>query len=397
MRRSLTAIWVVVLLLCILTSATMAFAALPRAGHVYVVLLENKSYSQVMGSSSMPYLKGLASQYTLASNYYANTHPSIGNYFMLTTGQIITNSDGYTGTVSSDNLVRRFLAAGRTWKAYAESLPYTGYVGGDKYPYIKHHNPFAYFSDVRNSSTQKMNIVPFSQFAADLANGQTPDYSFIIPNQNHNAHDCPAGMSSCSTSQKLRAADDWLKANVAPILSDGSFQQDGLLVILFDESTSSDSAKGGGHIVVVAAGPKVQRGYKATGFYQHQSLLRMLSESLGMTGFPGASASASNMSALFGIGSASSCVANSADHSVTICAPTAGSSYGSPVHVNGVATSSTGVRTTAVYLDGVKAFSTAGTAVDTYISTTPGTHRLTIQSWDPSSLVFKSTIYFTVN
>jgi phosphatidylinositol-3-phosphatase len=361
---------------------------------VYVVLLENKSYSQVMGSSSMPYLKGLASQYALATNFYANTHPSIGNYFMLTTGKIITNSDGYTGTVSSDNLVRHFLSAGKTWKVYAESLPYAGYIGGDRYPYIKHHNPFAYFSDVRNSSAEKMNIVPFTQFAGDLANRRTPDYSFIVPNNRHNAHDCPSGMSSCTTSQKLRAADDWLKANIARLFSDNSFQQDGLLVVVFDESTSADKAYGGGHIVMVAAGPKVKRGYKATGFYQHEDLLRMLGEAVGLESFPGAGASASNMNSLFGTSGSSSCVLNTADHTVTICTPASGSTYNSPVHVLAQAVSSTGAKTMAIYLDGTRAYSTSGNKVDTYISAAPGTHRLTVQVWDNNSFVFKSTIYF---
>ena len=51
-------------------------------------MLENASYSDVIGAASMPYLNSLAQKYALATNYYANTHPSIGNYFMLTTGQI---------------------------------------------------------------------------------------------------------------------------------------------------------------------------------------------------------------------------------------------------------------------------------------------------------------------
>ena len=51
---------------------------------------ENHSYSSVIGNAAMPYLNRLASQYGLATQYYANTHPSIGNYFMLTTGQMVT-------------------------------------------------------------------------------------------------------------------------------------------------------------------------------------------------------------------------------------------------------------------------------------------------------------------
>ena len=61
--------------------------AVPAASHVFLVVLENHGFSQVIGSPSMPYLNSLASQGALAANYFANTHPSIGNYFMLTTGQ----------------------------------------------------------------------------------------------------------------------------------------------------------------------------------------------------------------------------------------------------------------------------------------------------------------------
>jgi hypothetical protein len=60
-----------------------------------------------------------------------NTHPSIGNYFRLTTGKIITNNDGYKVTVIADNIVRHLLSAGKTWKEYTEELPSIGYTGGD--------------------------------------------------------------------------------------------------------------------------------------------------------------------------------------------------------------------------------------------------------------------------
>ena len=75
-------------------------------------------------------LNSLASQYGLATQYFANTHPSIGNYFMLTTGQLVTNDDGFTRTVGVDNIVRDLIAAGKTWKSYAESIP--TFVAGHK-------------------------------------------------------------------------------------------------------------------------------------------------------------------------------------------------------------------------------------------------------------------------
>jgi len=139
----------------------------------------------------MPYLNSLASQYDLATQYFANTHPSIGNYFMLTTGQLVTNDDGFAGTVGVDNIIRELITAGKTWKSYAESLPSTGYTGGDVYPYAKRHNPFSYFTDVVNSSTQLNNLVSLSQFGSDLANEQLPNFSFLVPSLLDDAHDGP--------------------------------------------------------------------------------------------------------------------------------------------------------------------------------------------------------------
>ncbi len=81
---------------------------------------ENHSFNEVIGNSAMPYLNGLAKSYVLATNYYAVTHPSIGNYFSLTTGRIITNNDSFSSTVYVDNIVRHLIAAGKTWKEYSE-------------------------------------------------------------------------------------------------------------------------------------------------------------------------------------------------------------------------------------------------------------------------------------
>lgn len=273
--------------------------AVPQFGHVVLLVEENHSYSSVIGSSAMPYLNSLAARYGLATNYYADIHQSIGNYFMLTTGRLITVDDSFTGTVDADNLVRELLAAGKTWKAYAESLPSVGYTGGDVYPYFEHHNPFSYFSDVRNSSPQLQNLVPFTQFAVDLGNNQLPNFSFIVPNAEHDAHDCPGGGPLCDDGLRLSSADSWLRANIAPLLASSGFQKDGLLVIVFDESFDTDIANGGGHVPLLVISPRAKPGYQSTTFYQHQSTLRMLIQATGAKALPGASSSAPDMSEFF--------------------------------------------------------------------------------------------------
>ena len=256
-------------------------------GHVFIVTEENTNYASVIGSSSMPYMNGLALQYGLATQYYANTHPSIGNYFMLATGQIITNNDSYSTVVTMDNVVRELRAAGKTWKSYAEDLPSVGYTGPDVGNYARKHNVFALLSDVVNDATQVTNLVPFTQFATDLANGTLPTFSNIVPNLCNDAHDC-----------SLSTADTWLQNHIDPLIKSATFQQDGLLIIVFDES-GSDNTNGGGRIVWVVVSPKSKPGYMSTTLYQHQSTLRLILKGLGVTVFPGAAAMAPEMDEFF--------------------------------------------------------------------------------------------------
>lgn len=258
-------------------------------GHIVLVVEENHSYSEVIGNNTdAPYMNSLATQYALATQYFANAHPSIGNYFMLTTGQLVTLDDSFTGTVDVDNIVRELNNAGKSWKSYAESLPTVGYTGGNFGAYLKRHNPLSYFSDVVNDSTQAQHLVPFAQFAADLNNNSLPNFSFVAPNVNDDAHN-----------GSLLAADTWLESNIGPLLNNPQFQQDGLLIIVFDESITSDLSHLGGHVPAILVGPSVKRGYQSTTFYQHQSTLRLILKSLGVTSLPGAAAGAPDMGEFF--------------------------------------------------------------------------------------------------
>jgi acid phosphatase len=266
------------------------------------VIEENHSFSDVIGNSSMPFLNSLASAYGLATQYYADAHPSLPNYFMLTAGAgtSITGSEGdaYSGVVTQDNVVRALTAAGRTWKCYAESLPSVGYLGGNSGAYLQHHVPFVYFSDVQNSPAQASNLVPFTQLATDMANNALPDYAFIVPNANDDAHNCPAGLSTCTSNQMLAAADQWLSTNISPLLTSTSFQ-DSLLIITFDEAEDTDVENGGGHVPAVIVSPMAKAGYQSTTLYQHESTLRLMMEGLGVTDLPGAAANAPEMTEFF--------------------------------------------------------------------------------------------------
>jgi acid phosphatase len=260
----------------------------PTFSHVVLLVEENHSYSQVIGNASMPYLNGLAAKYGLATQYFANAHPSIPNYFVLTTGLPETFDDNFSGTVSDDNVVRVLVNAGKTWKAYVESIPSPGYLGTNAGVYLRRHDPFSYLSDVQNSSAQAANLVPFTQFATDLANDALPQFSFITPNAMDDAHN-----------GTLAQADAWLQTNIEPLIGNSAFQSSGLLIITFDEAAQSDINHGGGQVATIIISSAAKQGFQSKTFYQHQSLLRLVLAASGADSFPGASGVAPDMIEFF--------------------------------------------------------------------------------------------------
>jgi hypothetical protein len=273
--------------------------AVPQFSHVFIVVEENHSYSQVIGQSTMPYLNSLANRFAVAANYFANTHPSLPNYFVLTTGQSITSDDNFTGSVTADNVVNALKSAGKTWKCYADSIPSPGYNGADTAVFVRRHVPFSFFSDVQGDAAQMGNIVPFSQLSADLTANQLPDYGFIVPNLQDDGHDCPGGGQSCDDGVRLGAADSWLAMNIQPLLNNPAFQQSGLLLITFDEGMDGDNANGGGQVPLLVISSKTKPGFKSTTFYQHQNTLRLILDGLGVTDLPGHAAGATQMGEFF--------------------------------------------------------------------------------------------------
>jgi phosphatidylinositol-3-phosphatase len=298
-----------------------------RFEHVFVVVEENQNYDEVIGNiKDLPYLNSLAANYGVATNYYANTHPSINNYFYLTAGRrgigplwIGEFADEYPWQVAGNNIASILTANGRTWKAYAESLPQSGYVGDDRFPYVKRHNPFAYFESVRQSPTgarqtaQTANIVPFASFAGDLQQDKLPNYSFIVPNLYNDGHHNPATgrKAPCGDHYALQTVDAWLKTNMQPLIESATFERGGLLVIVFDEGCETgphaDSRydpqrpdlKGGGHVPLVIVSSRTLPGTTSAELYHHESVLRLSLRALGIEQLPGLAATTPDMNTFF--------------------------------------------------------------------------------------------------
>jgi hypothetical protein len=262
--------------------------AVPSFGHVFIVVGENAGFSSTYNSGAMPYLDSLAAQYGVATNYIADTHPSIGNYFVLSSGQILSNDDSLTPssqTFSVDNIALDVQNAGETWKDYIETGSGCGALNSGTY-YVR-HDPLEYYSNINQA-----NIDCFDQFAIDLQNGTLPNLSWLVPNGCDDGHDCPLG-----------TFDSWLKTELGPLIASKYFQPggDGLLIITFDENgdtggsscSTSQIESGtwcGGRVETVIVTPAiVSAGYQSTNEYHEENILRLMEEALGLTAFPGAS------------------------------------------------------------------------------------------------------------
>src|SRR5258708_8881020 len=208
-----------------------AFAQVPRSNHVYIVAEENRSYEHIVGSASMPYLNSLLAKGALATQFYANQHGSLENYLIVTSGQYITHNNDTLSVFNVDNIERHLLTNGKTFKSYAQTLPYAGYTGLYYNAYMKRHAPLPYFTDMANSSLI-MHHVSTTDMAKDIANATLPNFAFITPDGNNDMHNCGTNLGAC-----LWTADQWLKNNIGPLLATAPFQPggDGVLIIWPDE------------------------------------------------------------------------------------------------------------------------------------------------------------------
>jgi hypothetical protein len=276
-----------------------------KVKHVWVVTLENQNYATTFGSSTkIPYLaQTLAGQGALLQGYYGTGHVSLDNYVSMVSGQAGTSQtvadcttyqdftasstslSGYgqilgSGCVypaSVKTIADQMTAAGLTWKGYMEDMgndpsresatcghpalgtadltqtaeaPSTAVPLGDQY--ATRHDPFMYFHSIIDSPDCATHVVPLTKLAGDLASvATTPNLTFITPNLCDDGHDAP-----CANGQPggMTTANVFLQTLIPEIMASPAYQQDGMIIINFDESTYTLSVNSSGGYVITFPG-----------------------------------------------------------------------------------------------------------------------------------------------
>ena len=292
-----------------------------------LVIEENTTLNTTV--AYMPWLVSQGNANGFATNYNTNSGGSMLDYLWLSSGSCHTDlptedcqqplpdgthpfdctGDGCPsiGVITDDSIFAELDSAqpAITWKVYAESLPFVGFLGffSDDGNYVARHNPAVWYNIINSDAG---NVVPFEDpnvgFAADLANGTLPTYSIIVPNVLDDAHDCPNHAATCTDAERVGPADDWLANNVAPVLNQPFFQPggDGLLIITFDNGDGDDP----GQVYTAVIGPQV-RNTSSNTLYMHQNTLRTICDALGVgivpgtTGCPGAAGSTTGLTDFF--------------------------------------------------------------------------------------------------
>ena len=299
-------------------AAVVIAAAASAPPHIMLIVEENQEYGSVIGSSNAPYINSLARTYRSATSWYAVQHNSPTDYLDLFSGsdQGLPNGVPY----SSPNLADELHSDAISWKGYMESMPSNcanGSTNDGLYDSI--HNPFRYFTKYSSqsggwcssSNLDTEGVLPYpgsGGLVSALAGANAPAFVWVTPNDCDNMHGDTSTGSPCKSSansQLIKAGDSWLSSNLGPILTSPWFQQNGTVIITWDEGTTNQGCCGlsapGGHIatLVVSANNQGQGAFTDAG--DHFGALAAIEKAYGV-GLIGGSADAVNgdLSGAFG-------------------------------------------------------------------------------------------------
>lgn len=260
---------------------------------VLVVIEENRSYAQM--KQGMPFLAGLSDTYGYATHWTALAHPSLPNYLGIAGGSAFGILDdrapaAHTADIgSATSVFDQAIAAGKTAGTYAESMPKNCHVydSPDRAVgtpvYAVRHNPWVYFNSGRSDC--EANDRDTTSFAADAARNGLPNVGFLIPNLLHDAHDA-----------SLSSADNWLKAQLTPVLDSSDFMSGRLVVVV---TADEDDKHSGNTVLTSVLTPRIRHKVVSSPL-THYSLTRFLAQVMGVPPLRNG-ATAPDMASAFGL------------------------------------------------------------------------------------------------
>jgi hypothetical protein len=186
--------------------------------------------------------------------------------------------------------------------------------------------------------------------------------------------------------------------------------------VTFDECAGGTDNGCGAAVYTGVIGPKVVPHMVSNILYKHENTLRTILDALQITTYPGAAATASDMSDFF--------TTEGSKPEVTVSSPTDGASVsspvkiqalsgsdcwphdirvvenvGAPVNIQALASPTAGhtISGWKIYVDGVRVYDAgAVNAIDTNVALSPSVHVLLVRAWDTSGAHGDQTLNLTI-
>jgi phospholipase C len=297
-------------------AASPALAQPKQFDHVFVIMMENQSFDEVVGRNVIdangnptgawdtPFITFTAPAVSgFAFQYFGVTHPSLPNYLATIAGDFFKIQDDNPSCyaqpapgpgchqISATNLVDSLENAGLTWTVLEESAPKVGYLG-PRYPdsgptlYAQKHNPFLYFQDIATNGNRLARIQPLNSKTLASALATPTTLTYLVPNQCHDQH----GTSTCSNYDSLlQEGDSYLKNLAQQIVTSSAFTANSALFVVWDEDDyssreaccASPNGNGGGHTLGLVFS-STSAGKQSLTQYNEYSLLRTIEEGLNL-------------------------------------------------------------------------------------------------------------------
>lgn len=273
----------------------------PPAKHVVIVALTGHTAEEAFGAGSpAPYLSGeLPAQGVLLRRYRPSGAGSLANGLTLLTGRPAGSAaeadcpdygDDCRFDANTPSLPAELSDSARAWKAYAQGIgtpcrrpaagpdPWRLPRPGDAYAAFR--VPFLYLAELDDACPSA--VVDLAGLPADLSDADlAPALAWVVPDLCHAGAelDCPGEPPG-----GLQRADTWLRQWIPLITSSAAFQDDGLLVILFDGGGIVPSLRGSpapatGALVI---SPLAASGVVSSRRYDPLSVLRTLAGTFGV-------------------------------------------------------------------------------------------------------------------
>ena len=250
--------------------------------HVVWIVMENKSYSEVIGSTTAPYINRLAKACGVATNFYAESHPSLPNYIAMTSGSTQGIVDDEGPSAHPLRVSNIFSQLQGDWRALQESMP-SRCARRDSGLYAVRHNPAVYYSNISRQCVSR--DIPL-RYPLNLS----ARFTFVTPNLCNDMHSCSTGPDLTT---QIRKGDTWLSRFLPKVFGSRQYRSGSTAVFLtWDEDH-------GGHIPTLVIAPSTFPGTTSNTKFNHYSLLRTTEQMLGIKTYLGSASSARSMRSAF--------------------------------------------------------------------------------------------------